>query len=38
MSKNTHFQIYSRQINGIVPAYNYGLQLGFGIKVFSSSK
>ena len=39
MSKNTHFQIYSRQINSIVPAYNYGLQLGFGIKrVFSSSK
>ena len=39
MSKNTHFQIYSRQINSIIPAYNYGLQLGFGIKrVFSNTK
>lgn len=38
-SEGTHFQIYSRQVNSLIQDYNYGLQLGFGIKrVFSNGK
>jgi len=37
--KKTHWQLYTKQANAIIPSTNYGVHLGIGIKrVFSSSK
>ena len=37
--KKTHWQLYTKQANALIPSTNYGVHLGISIKrVFSSSK
>ena len=37
--EKTHFHIYTKQLNAVIPSESYGLHIGIGIKrVFSSSK
>lgn len=36
--KKTHFKIYTKQANSVIPSQNYGVHLGFGIKRVFSTK